>query len=201
MIATELDSINAGRQAAIEKINSFLASEKSVFREHFKDPNFERGYIDTLESLEYLISYYPAQTCTIKERSGFYMKKVMGKVKTYILKKDSLLWTRSQENLFIFGFPKEACLVSRAVLEDTLKSEFDCEHCKNLYGVIECNLSGENKALAHKIRKNGNDYAHEKFDANSLGVVESMVADSKSISSAKALNKLLTNLKIKIPEY
>jgi len=151
--------------------------------------------------LEFLTSMYPAKMSQAKLNYGEYLEKVMGDVKVYVQKRDSLVFQRSQEDLFIFGFYEEACIVSRVVLEDALERKYTRNSYERLKDFIDRVLDGQTKELAHKIRENGNVYAHEKWkelDPGNLNTRE--LAREKAMKSAKALNQVLVNLGYKEPE-
>jgi hypothetical protein len=150
------------------------------------------------ESLKYLENTYPTKVSELKNNFELYKKEVMGNVKTYIQNKNSLVFKRSQEDLFIFGFYSEACIVSRIVLEDFLKRYFNKQN-KKLETIINEALENENKELAKIIQKNGNDCAHELWNKNSE--IQTNKEKKMALESAKALNQLLVNLGAKTPEY
>lgn len=154
------------------------------------------------ENIDYLQKIYPERLSQIKKNARDYRKKVMGEVKTYLQKRPSLVFQRSQENLFVFGFYKEACVVSRVVLEDVLRREYNPSRNMVFKTIIENYLPSEElKKLAHLIRENGNVFAHESFNSNNEDNLLELNARQKAIESAKSLNKIMVDLGFKTPEY
>ncbi|MCX6800848.1 MAG: DUF4145 domain-containing protein [Candidatus Diapherotrites archaeon] len=152
------------------------------------------------ESLDYLKKTYPSILSQAKSNRDEYFSKVMGNVKTYWRKKNSLVFKRSQENLFIFGFYCEACVVSRVVLEDAIRRKYNPSSKKTLETIIDECLIGKTKDLAHKIRKNGNNFAHENWRRRQPLFPEKDEKE-KAMKSAKALNQVLVDLGYKEPEF
>lgn len=152
------------------------------------------------ESLDYLTKTFPAKLSNAKHNWEEYKEKVMGKIRTYLITEDTLMFSRSQETLYIFGFPAEACMVSRVVMEDCLRRKY-ADNELNLKKLINKYVPETSRELAHKVRKNGNEFAHEAFKFEKKPFEDRVNAEEMAIESAKSLNQLLVDLGIKVPEY
>ncbi len=185
-----------GYRMAYKEIQTTLLNKKRKGRD-----KFTAGYNETIDSLLFLVEFFPGRLLESRKRYKIFERETFLGKKQFEFLKQNLLWDRPLSELFLFGFPMEVCVVARVILEDTLKEEFSKDKSKKLEQIIDLNLSGVDKRLAHKIRKNGNWYSHSIRSASGpdIRIMENKKADKMAIESARLLNRLLLKWEIKRP--